>query len=203
MINILQQQESGVNSSSSVTRLVRGSSHRPWSIVRVSRTQAITLLQSLYNAKIFSDIKDDPHRMSINDDPRQFLDNNKIFRSVLRSAPSSLFNHFLSILGFYLRPRRIFFPQRPWPYRWMTRNHWAQRRPMKRRHRFHHQPCSNWCMPLLDINENRIRSVYSNPNEDARSIVVHSRNYSRCLLQKMILFFVSVCVYLLLVSMQE
>jgi hypothetical protein len=39
----------------------------------------MTILQSLYNAKIFSDIKDD----SNGNDSRQFLDNNKIFKYVL------------------------------------------------------------------------------------------------------------------------
>jgi len=45
------------------------------------RTQAMTILQSLYNAKIFSDIKDDSNRTDAND-PRQFLDNNKIFKYI-------------------------------------------------------------------------------------------------------------------------
>ncbi|CAF2403919.1 unnamed protein product [Rotaria sp. Silwood2] len=61
MVDILQHQSSNSNSSS------------------VTRTQAITMLQSLYNAKIFSDIKDDSNRTDAND-PRQFLDNNKIFK---------------------------------------------------------------------------------------------------------------------------
>ncbi|CAF0987095.1 unnamed protein product [Rotaria sp. Silwood1] len=61
MINILQQQSSNSNSSS------------------VTRTQAITMLQSLYNAKIFSDMKDDSNRTDAND-PKQFLDSNKIFK---------------------------------------------------------------------------------------------------------------------------
>jgi len=61
MLNILQQQSSSNNSSS------------------VTRTQAITILQSLYNANIFSDIKDNSNRTDAND-PRQFLDNNKIFK---------------------------------------------------------------------------------------------------------------------------
>jgi hypothetical protein len=43
------------------------------------RTQAINILQSLYNAKIFSDVKDDSNRIDANDS-RQFLDNNKIFK---------------------------------------------------------------------------------------------------------------------------
>ena len=64
MLNILQQQSSGSNNGSSVTR-----------------TQAISILQSLYNAKIFSDIKDDSARPDATDQ-RQFLDNNKIFKSV-------------------------------------------------------------------------------------------------------------------------
>ncbi|CAF1024724.1 unnamed protein product [Adineta ricciae] len=62
MLEILQQQASGSESSSSVTR-----------------TQAMTILQSLYNAKIFSDIKEDSSRTGAND-PKQFLDNNKIFK---------------------------------------------------------------------------------------------------------------------------
>jgi len=41
----------------------------------------MTILQSLYNAKIFSDIKDDSNRIDAND-PRQFLDNNKIFKYI-------------------------------------------------------------------------------------------------------------------------
>ncbi|CAF1227263.1 unnamed protein product [Rotaria magnacalcarata] len=60
MVNILQQQSSGSSSS------------------LVTRTQAITMLQSLYNAKIFSDIKDDSKRTDASD-PKQFLDN-KIFK---------------------------------------------------------------------------------------------------------------------------
>ncbi len=51
----------------------------------------MTILQSLYNAKIFSDIKDDSNRTDAND-PRQFLDNNKIFKYI-----SFLFFQFLSI----------------------------------------------------------------------------------------------------------
>lgn len=43
------------------------------------RTQAITMLQSLYNAKIFSDVKDDSKRTDVND-PKKFLDNNKFFK---------------------------------------------------------------------------------------------------------------------------
>ena len=39
----------------------------------------MTILQSLYNAKIFSDIKEDSSRTGAND-PKQFLDNNKIFK---------------------------------------------------------------------------------------------------------------------------
>ena len=47
-------------------------------------------------------------------------------------------------------------------------------------------------MPLLDINANKIRSAYLNLNDDARSIV-HNLKYSRCLFEKIILFFVSTC----------
>ncbi|CAF1150427.1 unnamed protein product [Adineta steineri] len=71
MLNILQQQSSGSNASS------------------VTRTQAITILQSLYNAKIFSDIKDDSTRIDANDS-KQFLDNNKIFK-LLPQAEENLF----------------------------------------------------------------------------------------------------------------
>ncbi|UJR20894.1 hypothetical protein I4U23_024003 [Adineta vaga] len=72
MLEILQQQASGSENGSSVTR-----------------TQAISILQSLYNAKIFSDIKDNSARIDIND-PRQFLDNNKIFKLLPQTEESVL-----------------------------------------------------------------------------------------------------------------
>jgi hypothetical protein len=90
MVNILQEQSSGSNSSSA------------------TRTQAITILQSLYNAKIFSDIKDDSHRIDANG-PKQFLDNNKIFKYSL----VFIFNHnlFSFFLDFYHKQKKISFQQ--------------------------------------------------------------------------------------------
>ena len=90
MVNILQEQSSGSNGSSA------------------TRTQAITILQSLYNAKIFSDIKDESNRIDAND-PKQFLDNNKIFKYSLVFL-FSIRIYFL-FLDFYHKQKKISFQQ--------------------------------------------------------------------------------------------